>query len=148
MTARRQEHDRRTSRLVRWSSLLLTLVGTVGGCAAASAPVGPVPHVAGSWEGQVNPMGEMLGQQSLPAGFARLQLRQRGAWVDGTLTGPGFSGAISGTLHGNRLSGSFDGQTLGGVAIDVSATFDGTFKGDAFRGILDQNGRLALKRLP
>jgi hypothetical protein len=148
MSARRQQQDSRNARLAG-CSLLLMLIGAVTmGCAAPSAPAGPVPQVAGSWEGQINPMGEMLGQQSLPAGFARLRLTQRGTWVDGALTGPGFSGAISGTLHGNRLNGSFDGHTLGGVAMEVSATFDGTFKGDAFRGILDQNGRLTLKRLP
>ena len=148
MTASRQQPERRTPRLATWGVLLATIGAAAGGCAEPMAPAGPVPQVAGTWEGQINPMGEMLGQQSLPSGFARLQLTQRGAWVTGTLTGPGFSGAVSATLHGPRLSGSFDGQTLGGPAIDVNATLDGTFKGDAFRGILDQNGRLALKRLP
>ena len=134
--------------LVRWGVVFALIEAMAGGCAQPSAPAGPVPQVAGTWEGQINPMGEMLGQQSLPAGFSRLQLTQRGAWVTGTLTGPGFSGAVSATLHGSRLSGSFDGQTLGGPSIDVNATLDGTFKGDAFRGALDQNGRLTLTRRP
>jgi len=136
-------------RWVTWS-LLLALIGAVavaGGCAAATVPAGPVPQVAGTWEGQINPSGEMLGQQSLPSGFTRLQLTQQGAWVTGTLTGPGFNGAVSATLYGPRLSGSFDGQTLGAPAIGVSATLDGTFKGDAFRGALDQTGQLTLKRI-
>jgi hypothetical protein len=139
--------DTRRRRGVSVWSLVLAAVAAAG-CASPPEPAGPVAQVAGRWEGQINPMGEMLGQQSLPSGFARLQLTQRGSWVSGTLSGPGFTGAISGTLHGSRLNGSFDGQTLGGPAIDVSATFDGTFKGDAFRGVLDGNGRLTLKRLP
>jgi hypothetical protein len=128
-------------------ALLVSIIGAMAACAASTVPAGPVPQVAGTWEGRINPEGEVLGQQSLPAGLVRLELSQRGNWVNGSLSGPGFSGAISATLHGTRLSGSFDGQPLGGPAIEVSATIDGAFKDDTLRAVLDGNGRMTLKRL-
>jgi len=76
-----------------------------------------------------------------------MELRQRGAWVEGSISGPGFSGGVSGELHGNRLSGSFDGETLAGAAVSVSAVLDGVFKGDMLAAVLDYGGRMTLKRL-
>jgi len=132
-------------RLVGWSVGLLGALAA--GCASAPAPAGPVALVSGTWEGRITPTGPVLGQPSPASGPVRMELRQRGAWVEGSISGPGFTGGVSGELHGNRLSGSFDGETLAGAAVSVSAVLDGVFKGDTLAAVLDYGGRMTLKRL-
>ena len=86
--------------------MLATLSLIAAGCASsAGSPSAPPTTVTGEWLGNAT-VGPEFNCCFGMAGPVRLMLEQKGEVVSGTLAGVGFSGTISGSVHGKQLWGT------------------------------------------